>query len=73
MRIVRYMHHGRPVCAQEDLIGKHREYCLCFQGCTFFHPGRPKNCPIAQKLFEFDVKYGCVTPMWECPVYEAKH
>lgn len=68
MNIIGYSHHGRLVFVQSALRGKHRSYCLCFH-CAFFHPDTPENCPIAQELFEFDVRHGCTTPMWECPEY----
>jgi hypothetical protein len=74
MNIIRYEHHGWMVSVQEHLKGKHQEHCLCFR-CGRFHPypigttGCPKNCPVAQDLFEFDVKHGCTTPMWECPIF----
>ena len=69
MNIIRYEHHGNLVSVQEHLRGKHKEHCLCFQGCVHFCPDTTENCPIAQELFEFDIRHACVTPMWECPVY----
>ncbi len=71
MSIIRYEHHGTLVAVQEELKGRHREHCLCFK-CAEFFPDTPANCPIAQELFEFDVKYGCTTPMWECPVFRER-
>ena len=74
MSVIRYEHHGWMVSVMEHLKGLHQEHCLCFR-CKKFHPypqgmtGFPENCPIAQALFEFDVKHGCVTPMWECPIF----
>lgn len=35
----RYKHHGIEVAVQSHLKGKHREYCLCFQGCAKFPEG----------------------------------
>jgi len=67
----RYIHHGRPVWVRSDLKGKHREHCLCFAGCKLFHPGSDDNCEIAQALFTNCVNLGVVTPVWECPDYEA--
>ena len=71
--IVRYEHHGWIVSVMEHLKGKHQEHCLCFR-CKRFKPGADlvasgENCDIAQTLFEFDVRHGCVTPMWECPIF----
>jgi len=68
-KIIRYVHHKATVAVDEDLLGRHREHCLCWQGCQNFHPGSTENCPIATKLFDLDVKYNLVTPVWECPVY----
>lgn len=64
-----YNHHGTKVWVISDLKGKHRENCLCYLDCYYFRPGTPENCPIAQALYEFDVKHGVTTPMWECPAY----
>ena len=69
MNIVRYEHHGWMVSVMEHLKDKHREHCLCFR-CKRFYPNEPhENCAIAQELFLFDVRHGCTTPMWECPVF----
>lgn len=59
-----------PVWVMSELKGKHREHCLCHQGCKKFKPGEEDNCPIAQENFEFCVKHGVVSPMWECPKFE---
>lgn len=69
--IARYEHHGATVAVREDLKGCHREYCLCFQGCARFKPGRPDNCAIAQATYENCVKFDTVTPVWECPEYQV--
>jgi len=71
MKIIHYNHHGRLVAVFAELRGKHREHCLCFR-CAFFHPDESGNCPIAQELYEFDVEYGCTTPMWECHTFKEK-
>ena len=73
--IVRYEHHGWMVSVREELKGKHQEFCLCFR-CKRFRPTIPglrsDNCHIAEGLFRFDVENGCVTPMWECPIFVEK-
>jgi hypothetical protein len=68
MNIIRYEHHGWMVSVMEHLKGLHKEHCLCFR-CKRFKPNKHDNCPVAQELFEFDIQHGCVTPMWECPVF----
>ena len=65
MNIIRYEHHGRSMAVIEDHKGTHREHCLCYE-CANFAPGTEDNCPIAQSLFEFDVKNGVTTPVFEC-------
>jgi hypothetical protein len=70
-QIEKYEHHGELVSVFSEVRGKHREFCLCFQGCARFKPGQPDNCEIAQATFENCVKYNTVTPMWECPKYES--
>lgn len=71
-KIIKYVHHGVEVNVLESLKGKHKEHCLCFKGCKHFKPNQTDNCKIAQELFEFDVKHGMTTPVWECPKYEKK-
>jgi len=67
-----YVHHGNRVTVREDLKGRHREYCLCWQ-CTQFLPAdRSKNCRIAELLFAVDRAHGIVTPVWECPDFQEK-
>jgi len=72
-RFERYEHHGRIVAVAKDLRGRDKEHCLCFS-CKKFspNPNPGDNCPIAQALFEFDCKYGLVTPVWECPEFEER-
>lgn len=67
--ITSYVHHGQRVSVQYHLQGKHRAHCLCFQGCQRFKPGQPDNCEIAQATYENCVKFGTVTPVYECPKF----
>jgi len=69
----KYMHHGKDVSVISQFKGRHREICLCFNECKFFIPGTPENCPIAEANYAFDVGQGIVTPILECPKYEAKY
>lgn len=72
MPIVKYEHHGKVVSVRSDLKGRHADFCLCY-ACRKFVPNSPSdNCPIAQATFANCVKFGIVTPMWECPEYEVK-
>ena len=80
--IVRYVHHGQVVSVREDLKGKHREHCLCYQCANFnYDPeritpgefgmtGKGKQCPIAQDTYMNCVKHGLVTPVFECPKFK---
>ena len=66
---VRYVHHGQRVWVRKDLRGKHRDVCLCL-ACAKFAPNEDGNCILAQTNYEFCVRTGLVTPVWECPVFE---
>lgn len=66
-KVTHYKHHGVDVAVREVLMGEHREFCLCWYPCVFLKPGQSDNCPVAQKLYEFDVEHNLVTPVWECP------
>lgn len=69
MAYVKYKHHNATVSVREDLKGKHRAHCLCYD-CKFFHPeDRELNCPIANKVFQLCVDENIVLPVWECPVF----
>jgi hypothetical protein len=70
--ITQYQHHGAWVSVQSDLKGKHREHCLCYQGCKKFKPGEPDNCYIAEAILKNCVKFDLVTPVWECPGYDTE-
>ena len=70
MRIETYEHHGAEVYVQTHLKGKHREHCLCYQGCRRFKPGTAENCHIAQENFAMCVRHSIVAPVYECPAYE---
>jgi len=71
-KFVKYNHHGTKVTVREDLKGKHREHCLCWRGCKHFHPdNREENCVIAIRTYDNCADHNIVTPVWECPKYEA--
>lgn len=70
MMIELYVHHSREVSVMSHLKGKHREHCLCFQGCSRFKPNTPENCAIAQAIYDNCVRFDIVTPVWECPKFE---
>ena len=66
--IIQYYHHARLVSVREDLWGKHRDHCLCFEPCSRFFPSEPeRNCPKARRLFKLCVEEGMTTPVFECP------
>jgi hypothetical protein len=67
----KYEHHGGEVWVRSDLKGKHREHCLCLQGCKKFKMGDAvNNCKKAQLLFAFCCLNNMTTPVWECPDFE---
>ena len=76
MSIIKYLHYGKNMSVREDLKGLHSKHCLCYENCKSFKPNTPgkidstENCPIAQGLYEFDVKNNVTTPVWECEMYE---
>ena len=70
MKTERYTHHGTEVEVVSELRGRHREVCLCY-ACRHFLPGSDDNCEIAKAVYQNCIKYGLVTPMVECPAYQA--
>ena len=67
-----YDHHGRRVWVRPELKGQHRKYCLCFSCKNLNIEDRSKNCFIANALFDNCVKLDVVTPVFECPEFDAK-
>jgi hypothetical protein len=71
--IIRYEHHGIWVCADEELVGTHREHCLCFRCKKLNLKDRQQNCPIANMLYALCVLTGLTTPVFECPEFMGKN
>jgi hypothetical protein len=59
------------VAVFEDLIGLHREHCLCYR-CEKYYPDTPENCWLAEEIYRMNKKYNLVTPVWECRLFETK-
>ena len=72
MQYEKYDHHNNLVFVRSDLKGKHREYCLCHSCKKLDMVDRKNNCKIAHELYKNCKKFKLVTPVWECPVFEAK-
>lgn len=71
MQIISYIHHDTLVFVDEELKGRHRLHCLCWQGCKKFTPeNRETNCKIANLVFALCQVAGLVLPVWECPEFE---
>lgn len=71
-KVVSYLHHDKIMAVREDLMGKHRDYCLCHR-CELFKPEEEDNhCSIAGVLYWVCVKFNLVTPVWECAEYKEK-
>lgn len=68
-KVTNYLHHGNKVFVREDLKGKHRQYCLCYH-CKHYSTDRKKNCLISNAIHANCVRYGLVTPVFECPEFE---
>jgi hypothetical protein len=66
-----YEHFGNLVWVRSDLIGKHRDYCLCYKCANFKPEDREANCPRANLIYAQDVMLGMVTPVWECPAFDT--
>ena len=68
----KYKHHDGEVWVRSDLKGKHRENCLCMQGCKKFKPNDFENhCKKASLLYAYCRLNNMTTPVWECPDFEV--
>lgn len=65
-----YEHHGTQVWVRGNLKGLYKEHCLCYS-CTKFKPGTETNCRIANLNFAVCLAHHIVTPVYECPEFEA--
>jgi len=70
-RHVYYRHHDASVWVRQDLKGRHREHCLCYE-CSKFKPGKQDHCRRAIDNYDWCVKYDMVSPVWECPSFRLK-
>lgn len=68
-KYVEYEHHGKKVVVREDLKGKHRNVCACYN-CDKFKQDQPERCKIAHALYELVVKFSIVAPVWECAEFQ---
>lgn len=68
--MIQYEHHGVVVWVQRDLMGRHREHCLCEECKKLVQGGkRKKQCPIASNLYDLCCRNHIVAPVWECPEF----
>jgi len=72
MKYIKYKHHGIDVSVREDLKGKHREHCLCWNCAKFKPEDREANCQIANLLYKFDILHNVTTPVWECKKFKER-
>lgn len=70
-RVVWYRHHSRKVAVQAHLKGRHKEYSLCYRCRRLSLDPAEDNCPIAEALYEACLTHHIVTPVWECPGFQA--
>jgi hypothetical protein len=66
-----YDHHGR-VAVKTKYKGMHRDVCLCSDCAKFTPEDRENNCPLANELYAFCVKYGGTAIRQECADFELR-
>ena len=69
--MIKYEHHGKEVWVSSNLKGHHKKCCLCWSCDNFIPNDREKNCKIANLLFSACQAFNIVTPVWECPEWNA--
>jgi len=67
--IIWYEHHGCKVAVDDDLVGKHREHCLCFR-CGRFKPNSTENCDQAEQNYRACKINDMTMPVFECPKFQ---
>ena len=68
MSITEYSHHNMNVSVVEEFKGKHKDICICHQGCLFFAPKEELSCNFAKRAFGASKEIGIVLVM-ECKHY----
>ena len=61
------------VFAKSELVGQHRQHCLCYECSGLMKPnGEFKKrgaCKIAKAYYRMAIKHSTVTPVFECPQF----
>ena len=66
------VHNGQAVWGRADLLGRQKEYCLCW-ACGKFEPGaEDKGCSIIRAVLGLAAEKGVVLPVWACPAFFEK-
>ncbi len=73
MGIVNFFFHGESVFANEEMVGRHRDFCLCWK-CQHFTPeNRAGNCKIANALYALNLLSEITTPVFYCKEFLGKN
>lgn len=70
-KFLKYFHHGEERWVRSDMMGKNKDFCLCYS-CAKFKPNTPENCEIASGLHAFIIRNHAMAVMWDCAVFEEK-
>ncbi len=72
MMYVSYERNGAVGWVREDLKGKQKEFCMCWD-CSKFAPDQDdKGCQIIHAVLTLAAEKNIVLPVWECREFDEK-
>ena len=67
-----YEKNGQSVWVRQDLKGRQKEFCMCWD-CNSFKPeAADKGCLIIRDVLALASQKAIVLPVWECPKFQTK-
>ena len=64
-----YEKNGKTVWVRQDLKGRQKEFCMCWD-CTRFKPDtQDKGCAAIKAVLDLAAARSIVLPVWECPEF----
>jgi len=67
-----YERNGAVVWVRNDLKGRQKEFCMCWD-CRRFAPEREdRGCPIINEVLTLAAVKKIVLPVWECQAFQQK-
>jgi hypothetical protein len=60
------------VWVRENLKGRQKEFCMCWDCAAFRPEADDRGCPIIKDVLDLAARKTIVLPVWECPEFIEK-